>query len=164
MSRVPVVREVAWVSLIPQLFIFAGLSAAVYLILPYPTTDIAVMMGAVLFILWSFLARAVLTRAHRSGVRLMKKGRFREATPKFQAALAFFERYPWVDKFRYVVIFSNNRLSYREMALCNIAFAHAQLGEGPQAKVIYERVLAEYPDNGIARSSLNMLRAGERGR
>ena len=120
------------------------------------------MMGAVLYMLWSFLARAVVTRTYRSGVRLMKKGKFREAIPKFQAALTFFDRHSWIDRFRYLALLSNSRMSYREMSMCNVAFAHSQLGEGREAKALYERALAEYPDSGIAQAALNLIRAGEK--
>jgi hypothetical protein len=52
-------------------------------------------------------------------------------------------------------------MSYREMALCNAAFAYSQLGDGARAIYLYEQTLLEFPDSSLAASSLQMLRAGQ---
>ena len=52
-------------------------------------------------------------------------------------------------------------MSYREMALCNAAFAYAQVGEGTRAIQLYEQTLREFPSSSLATSSLQMLRAGQ---
>lgn len=40
-----------------------------------------------------------------------------------------------------------------------MAYCYGQLGEGPKAAELYERVLQEVPDHAVARASLNLLRA-----
>ena len=48
------------------------------------------------------------------------------------------------------------------MALLNIAFCHAQLGNGELAKEYYQKTLHEFPDSGMAKASLNMIETFEK--
>ncbi|HEX7447932.1 MAG TPA: hypothetical protein VF306_10325 [Pirellulales bacterium] len=52
---------------------------------------------------------------------------------------------------------SSSAISYREMALCNIAFCYAQLGNGENAELYYRRTLDEFPDSGLADAALRMI-------
>ncbi|MEJ7847979.1 MAG: hypothetical protein WKF92_07835 [Pyrinomonadaceae bacterium] len=51
----------------------------------------------------------------------------------------------------------SSAVSYREMALCNIAFAHVQLEENAEAQDYYRKTLAEFPESIMAKSSLAHL-------
>ncbi|MDH4229738.1 MAG: hypothetical protein OEW11_08360 [Nitrospirota bacterium] len=118
----------------------------------------AMLVGWGGMMVWMLLSRELLTRDHRLGIRLVRKKRFAEAIPRFEAAHAFMERHPWIDRWRSVVLLSNSGMSYREMALLNVAFCYSQIGRTPEAVGIYERVHREFPDNGLAITTLNMLR------
>jgi hypothetical protein len=53
-------------------------------------------------------------------------------------------------------------MSYREMALVNIAFCYVQIGDGVQARLSYEKCLERFPRSEIALSTLRMMDAAER--
>ncbi|RYZ22546.1 MAG: hypothetical protein EOO10_21625 [Chitinophagaceae bacterium] len=52
-------------------------------------------------------------------------------------------------------------MSYREMALCNVAFCYSQIGEGKMAIDWYTRTLKEFPESGLAQTALRMLYSSE---
>lgn len=92
-------------------------------------------------------------------MRLTKQGQFREALPHFERSLAFFERHEWVDRWRSLVMLSGGALPYREMALVNMAFCFAQLGDGDRAEVYYRRALDAFPGSVMANTSLRLMEA-----
>jgi hypothetical protein len=48
-------------------------------------------------------------------------------------------------------------MSYKEMALNNIAFCYGQLGKGKLSKEYYEKTLDEFPESGIAKAGLRLI-------
>ena len=160
MTRVPIIREVAWLAVIPQLGILAAFIAGAAAVRG-GYDDHAVLVGAGAYVALSFTLRHTLSRQHRIGVRLMRAQRFEDAMPHFARSAEYFERHQWLDKFRAFTLLSAARMSYREMALCNIAFGLSQLGRGAEAKSAYEYVLREYPDNPLANAAIRMIRATE---
>jgi len=56
---------------------------------------------------------------------------------------------------------SPSAMSFREMALINIAFAHSQIDNGEKAKHYYQRALDEFPNNGMAIVALRMIESAE---
>ncbi len=96
-------------------------------------------------------------------MRLTKRGRFAEAIPHYERSLAFFERHAWIDRWRALTMLSSGQLSYREMALVNIAFCYSQLDEGALAESYYRRALAAFPDSVIARTAVRMVEAIQSG-
>lgn len=152
-ANVPVVRQVALVSLVPQLLLMGLLIYGCYLFgLEDPFTR-----GTLIYLILSFILRLGVPKAHRQGMKLIKQQKFAEAIPCFESSVAFFARHPWVDKYRFLTLLSSSKMSHREMALCNIAFCYSQLGKGAKAQQYYETILAEYPENGLAQAGLNML-------
>lgn len=81
---------------------------------------------------------------------------FETAIVHFKESVDYFTRNSWVDQYRVITILSSSKMSYREMALCNIAFCYAQTGQAEKAKALYEEILEEYPD-GIAHYALNSI-------
>lgn len=94
---------------------------------------------------------------HKRGMRLLMREEFGEAIPCFMASYDYFERNRWVDRFRYVAVMSSSKMSYREMALCNVAFCYGQLGDCERMREYYERTLREFPDNVLAKTALRAL-------
>jgi hypothetical protein len=128
-ARTPIIRQIAWLATIPQ---FAALVTAMLAgMWLWPPGGI--YLGAAAYLLYSIGSRLTIPRTHRAGVRLTRQQRFAEAIPKFEESLAFFERYAWIDRYRSVVLMSPSAISYREMALSNIAFCYSQIGDGEQA-------------------------------
>ena len=56
---------------------------------------------------------------------------------------------------------SASAVSFREMALLNIAFAHSQIGKGEKAKEYYQRTLSEFPSSSMANAALRMIDSAE---
>lgn len=150
-SRIPVVRQIGWLSVFPQLAFIAFCILIGWLFLPRSEPMAPVVFGVALYLLISNFVRGILTRHHRRGVSRLKAGDFAGAIPSFQAGYDYLARHAWIDRWRYLVLLSSSRMSYREMALCNIAFAYAQLGDGVRSRQTYERVLREFPWRGASR-------------
>ncbi|QXV67232.1 hypothetical protein INP83_09145 [Mucilaginibacter sp. 21P] len=103
--------------------------------------------------------RWLIATEHRKGIAALKKNKYERALDHFNKSVAYFEHNAWIDKYRYITMFSSSRMGYREMGLCNIAFTLSQIGRGAEAKELYRKILSEYPDNGIAIASLKMMAA-----
>lgn len=82
---------------------------------------------------------------------------FAEAIPCFERSLEFFDRHPWLDRYRSVILLSVSAISYREMAMTNLGFCYSQLLDGTNARQWYERCIERFPESSIAQCSLNML-------
>jgi tetratricopeptide (TPR) repeat protein len=85
------------------------------------------------------------------------KGNFSEAISNFEKSYEFFKKYHWLDKFRYLFLLSSSKISYKEMALCNIAFCYGQIGNGEKLEHYYNLTLKEFPDSFLAKSALNVI-------
>jgi hypothetical protein len=101
--------------------------------------------------------RLTISRHHRLGIRMVKRGQFQEAIDSFQQSLDFFMRHPWIDRFRWITLLSVSSMTYREMGLANIAFAYSQQGDGEKSRAYYELCIKEFPDSGIAISALRLM-------
>lgn len=152
-AKTPTIRQTAWISVIPQL----GVMGLIILIWWQINPDKAVINGAITYLIISFSLRRIVARDHRKGMQLVKTQNFETAIPFFEKSYDFFSRNDWIDKYRYLTLLSSSRISYKEMALNNIAFCFGQLGNGQKAKEYYERTLSEFPDSGLATAGLNML-------
>lgn len=152
-SNVPTTRQVAWISLIPQL-IFMGMLIGLFFLLKVKDPF---MYGASAYPILSFVLKYSIPLSHRAGMQLVRQEQFAKAIPLFEKSLAFFEHYQWIDKFRYITLLSSSKMTYKEMALCNIAFCYSQTNNKDQAREYYSRVLSEFPENGLAKAALKMM-------
>lgn len=152
--KVPVVRQHSYWALAIHSVIIAGLVVCVW----WSGGERSDLIG-ILLLYWalSFSLKGLVARWQGKGMRLIKRGNYEEAIECFQRSYDYFERYRWVDKFRFITLLSCSRVSYREMALCNIAFCYGQLGEGEKAVRWYQKTLEQFPDSMIARMNLNVL-------
>jgi tetratricopeptide (TPR) repeat protein len=155
-SSLPIVRQIAWLSVIPQLIVMGAMVAAAYAL----GFDDPLVAATLTYLLLSITLRRVIPKDHRAGIRLFKQERFAEAVPKFQASYEFFLKHPWLDRWRAIVLLSSSRVTYREMALLNIAFCLSQSGQRSQALASYKRTLAEFPDSKLAASAVRMMDDG----
>ena len=158
-SKVPTVRQVAWISIIPQIS-FMGVLILVYskLELELPET---ILCGSLTYLAISFCLRNLLTKNFIQGMKLVKQQDFSSAIPFFEKSVIFFTKNSWVDKFRFITLLSSSKMSYKEMGLCNIAFCYGQTGNGVKAKEYYERTLDEFPNSGIASTALKFINSFE---
>lgn len=151
----PIVRQTAWISVLPQVVVLGLLVLIWYVIQPKQ----AFLFGAITYLFLSISLRFFIPHNHRKGMDYVKNQNFDTAIIEFKKSYAYFTKHALIDKYRYLTMLSSSRMSYREMALNNIAFCYGQLGNGIEAKNYYEKTLQEFPDSGIAKAGLNMLNA-----
>jgi tetratricopeptide (TPR) repeat protein len=154
-SGTPIIRQINWLALALQLCLFVGL---VFL---FQALEVGApsLMAIAAYLVLVYLLRFILAKYHRYGMMFLKRNEFEQAIHYFESSYAYFQEKPWLDRFRAVFLLSSSRISYKEMALVNIAYCYAQLGNGAQAKAYYTRALQEFPDSGIAKAGLNMMNA-----
>lgn len=157
-QRVPTVRPMSWLATVPQ-FLMLALAIATACFLTQSSNG--VVWGAAVYLIYSFGSRQLIPRAHCRGMRLAQRQQFEPAIHAYQQSYEFFTRYPWLDRYRSITMMSPSAMSYREMALVNIAFAHSQIGNGAQAKACYQRTLEEFPNNSMAIAALRMIESVE---
>jgi hypothetical protein len=158
-SGAPVVRRIAWLALALQFGLMFGLSAAGWYVLQSPRGAYA---GLAIFVAYVMFARLVIGSAQRRGMRFVRRELFEQAIPAFKESYEFFTKHAWLDRYRALTMLSASAMSYREMALCNIAFCNTQIGNGREAKSYYQRALVEFPQCGMAASALRMIDTIER--
>lgn len=157
-SKTPTVKQIAWISLIPQLMFMGLLTLISWLISP----EDAMLHGAIAYLLISFTVRTLIPKDHRIGVKNVKSSQFERAIPHFEKSYEFFKKNDWVDKYRFLTLLSSSRMTYKEMALNNIAFCYGQIGKGKKSKEYYEKTLVEFPDSGMAKAGLRLLNSMEK--
>jgi tetratricopeptide (TPR) repeat protein len=158
-SSLPIVRQVAWLSVVPQLTVMAALIAVAHGF----EVDNPILVGSLAYLVLSFTLRRVIPAHHRAGLKLFRKERFAEAIPRFERSYEFFAKHRWLDRWRFLTLLSSSRISYREMALLNLAFCLAQSGQRDRALAEYQRALAEFPDSKVAQMAIRMLDGGTAG-
>ena len=157
-TRPIIVRQISWTVVFWPLVALAAIAVA---------TAIAGLPSGILWGLGLYLAHArgtrrLIARRHRRGVKLLEQGCYRAAIVQFQESLAFFDRHPWIDRLRCVVLMNPTVASYREMGLNSIALCWIQLGDRKRARECYETCLARFPGNCAASMSIRALDAGRR--
>lgn len=156
MSKTPIVRPI---SLGNTLITLALLGVYVFIGAFLGGVEGA-LLGTLFFLICSQVSRRIFTREHRRAIQYCRNQEYARAIPLFEQSIEFFERNRWVDQYRAIVLFSSSSMSYREMGLVSVAFCYAQMGDGDNSRLTYEKCLNEFPDNMIAKTSLNFLVAG----
>jgi tetratricopeptide (TPR) repeat protein len=152
-AKIPTVRQIAWISLIPQMLVLGTLIAIFYFL----NIREPLMAGAATYLTISFGLRTFIPKYHRKGISFVKQKQFEKAIPYFEKSVDYFTRYSWIDKYRYLTLLTSSAITFKEMAWCNIAFCYSQLGEGRKAIEYYKIVLREYPESALANTGLAML-------
>jgi len=154
-SGKPIVHQIAWISLLPQiaLLLFLILLTSVLFGPSSPAPDFVILF----YLLYPILSRKFIAHNHRRGIKLFKTGAYAPAIQEFEKSYAFFMRHPWIDKYRFLLLLSSSKISYAEMALVNIAFCYSQMGDGDNAKLYYEKTLEQFPKSGMAKAALQMI-------
>ncbi len=152
-SKIPTVRQINWISIIPHLIIMGVIILICYQFKP----EKAFLFGAIIYLAISLSLRNLIPRDHRNGIKKNNEEKFQDAISDFEKSYNFFKKHEWIDKYRFITLLSSSKMSYKEMALVNIGFCYSQIGNGMKAKEYYERTLIEFPENGLAKSALKMI-------
>ncbi len=115
------------------------------------------LFAALTYLILSKLLRRLITIEHRKGMIKVKSEDYNSTIIHFKNSYEFFKNNNWIDKYRFLTLLSSGRMSYREMALNNIAFCYGQIGNGNLSKEYYEKTLKEFPQNTMAKAGLKLL-------
>lgn len=153
--RAPIVRSISWVAVAASL-----LPLGILLVLnAWLAKALFPICAAIIWFVSVLVLRRAFTGPHRRGIRLIKQGDFASAIPAFQESYANMRKRGWIDHYRWFILGSSSRWSYREMALANCAFCFGQVGDGHRMKEYYEKTLSEFPESVLATTALRMLGA-----
>ena len=122
-TKPPIIRPISWLAVIIQFALICLFAVIIGVIFGVREPALAFLLGAVAHAVVYRIMRLLLTREHRRGIALFRQRKFSEAAPLFEASYASLSRRPWIDRFRFFILGSGSSMSYREMALCNAAFA-----------------------------------------
>jgi tetratricopeptide (TPR) repeat protein len=152
-SGLPTIKQTAWISLLIQLLVLGIFIAILY----FAGVNEPILFGFIVFLFIVIVLRMLIPRAHRQGIAMYKRRKFAEAIPFFEQSYKFFISHKWVDDFRFLMVFSSSRICCREMALVNIAFCYAQVGNRDKSKEYYHKALTEFPESEIAKTALKLM-------
>ena len=152
-SKIPTIRQIAWISIAHQLVVMGLIMLVWY---QFEKSNF-VLFGVLMYLLISQILRRTISREHRKGMVKVKREQFEAAIPYFKRSYEFFKKNAWIDKYRFLTLLSSSKMSYKEMALNNIAFCYGQIGDGNLSKEFYQRTLDEFPDSGMAKVALRLL-------
>ena len=159
-QKMPVVRQLHWVQLIPQAVAIAAVALMIQAFLPRLGFFRASFIAALAYLIFCRVMRSWLTRDHILGMKAYQAQRFDEAILHFDNSYRFFSAHRKVDAWRSMLFGVASWNPYRTIALLNKAYCCGQTQRGPEAVELYERVLNEDPDCKSAQASLTMLRSG----
>ncbi len=154
LSKEPLTREVNWLFVLPQFVVIALLSVICYLVMRPDSLEPPILTACVIYLIYSYGARGLLCQAQQQGIQLANREEYQQAIAKFEQSYNFFTKYKWIDRFRAFTLMSPSAISYREMALVNIAYCYARLRNAAQAQAYYRKALAEFPNSKLAQKGL----------
>jgi tetratricopeptide (TPR) repeat protein len=158
-SKTPTIKQVAWISILPQMIVMGLFMLLWY---QYDQQDF-IIYGTASYLILFYILRRLIPKNHRTGMKEVRTENFERAIANFEKSYAFFKKHDWIDKYRFLVLLSSSSITYKEMALNNIAFCYGQIGQGDKSKEFYERTLKEYPESGIAKAALRLLNSTRKG-
>lgn len=152
----PVIHQIAWVSLFLQLLIMAlFIGAASYFGVTKP-----ILAATLAYLILAVIIRLFLTSHHRRGMHYARQGRLELAIAEFQKSYEFFHRNRWLDEMRYIFLLSTSKVGYREMGLLNLAYCDLWQDRGEDAVRTYLRTIEEFPDSGLAWTGIKLFQQG----
>lgn len=152
-SKVPTYRQIAWTSLFPHLLV---MGIIIFIWYQFNKSEF-IIYGTINYLILSQLLRRTIAKEHIKGMAKVKLEDFENAIPHFEKSYDFFKTNDWVDRYRFLTLLSSGKMSYKELALNNIAFSYGQMGNGKLSKEYYQRTLKEFPESGMAKAGLRLL-------
>ena len=150
-------KRIAWYTIAPHLAILLTLVVLTWRVILPNDFRHASIYATLLYLLYSFGSKSFLLRHHQRGIYLTKLGSFQDAISAFGLSYEFLEKYPWLDKYRCVTLLDSSAISYREMALVNIAYTRAQLNEEAASLACYRRALEQFPESEMAKEGVEYI-------
>ena len=104
------------------------------------------MFGGTTYLILAWTLRLTLQRHHRKGMKLLRQKQYEEAAAAFQNSFSFFTKHPWIDKCRFITMFSSNAIPFGQMAVNNLGICYLHMGEDAKALEAFTK-LAEISGN-----------------
>lgn len=150
-------RQFSWTSAVLHAVLIAGISLFFErLSVPWP-----VVWATAVFLILANLVRRILISDLRRGIDTLNAKKYAEALPWLERSVTFFQRYPWLDKYRYLLLLSSSALSYREIALVNRALCIGRTRSFEETDAAFKEVLQEFPESVLARITRRMMYAND---
>lgn len=110
-SKLPIVRQTAWLSIL----IYFGFIAVFTAVLGLLTKSFGggLCLASLLYLTARLLLGSLVPRNHRRGIALSRSGDYSLAIREYEKSYAFFTRHSWIDRYRYIVLLSASRISYK---------------------------------------------------
>ncbi len=159
--RTPVVVQCDRAAVVFIVALSLALALVIWMVVPEIAVTSSVLFALAAVCAWRLLLRFTVNRHHTRGIRLVKRERFKEAAEAFRQSIAFWERHPTLDRFRFLALLSPTLYAYLEMGCCNLAFSLAMAGQKDEAVEIYRRVRQMNPNNALAVAALRFAEEAE---
>ena len=112
----------------------------------FRSTHKAILAGCLSYLLLAWCLRFIFQKYHRNGMKFIKAKCFSDAAAAFQQSHDFFEKHPYIDKYRFITMFSSSAIPYQQMALNNLGICYLHMGEDAKALDVFKK-LAELNSN-----------------
>jgi hypothetical protein len=150
-------RLFSWTSAVLHVLLIAGISLLFERFsIPWP-----VLWAVVVFLVLANLLRRIVISDFRRGADALNAKKYDEALHWLERSATFFQRYPWLDRYRYLLLLSSSALSYREMALVNRALCIGRTRSSEETDQAFKQVLREFPESALARITRRMMFAND---
>lgn len=134
-------KDINWLSVLTQVIAIALFSLLWHKL----DTNHPLLNGALSYYALSMVLRTLIPRNHRNGITNIKNERYDEAIANFEKSYSFFTKFSWLDKYRLLILLSSSKMSYKQMALNNIAFCYSIKGDRLKSIEYYHRITTEFP-------------------
>lgn len=159
---VPIYKPVNIFRALPQLIMIILLSVLFYFTIFVSDIFSAALLSIFIVLAYRYLIRYTVLMNSVKGIKCLKKGDLEGAIRYFDKYNAFFTEHEILNKYGFIIFLSPSKYTYKELALVNLAYSYAQKGDIDQAKVYYQECLKINPQNGMAVSSMNFIKANEK--
>ena len=147
-------KKIADPSILPGVLAQLLVIVLLTVIFNYLGLENALFIALIIYLPLAFLLKRVVPINQTKGVAMVKAGNIEGALDQFQKSYLFFSNYPWLDKYRALLLLTINNLSYTEMALLNAAYCYDLLGDKVKAEEVYKEILIKFPDSLRAKAAL----------
>lgn len=121
----------------------------------------ATFIGVLAFLAYRlFVVRFGLCADHRRGIAHVRRGNFAAGLESFERSERVWQRRPFLDRYRAILLGSATAHRFHTLARYNQAYALSRLGRGEQALALLSRVLEDDPAMLPARELRDVLLAG----
>lgn len=108
MANVPFVRgKIVWWYTIPQILLIFLL---IWGFSQFAEEGMDVLYAFIAYWAILYLLRWLIATDHRKGIAALKKNNYEQALAYFKKSVSYFERNAWIDKYRFITLFSSSRM------------------------------------------------------